>query len=659
MDKEPNTSAKKEDAATGVYMETPESGLTWRSALAIIFGGIAMLPVAIYISLVAGIQLSGPSVYIVVILFGELAALMGRRLSKQEVFIIYAMIGSAMAGMAGVYNPIVNLVFRSYFINFPGTWAFVDPFSGKNLPLVMPPWWAPHYGSEAYLSRSLFHPQWALPLTLLLITSVTWALQEIALTFICTYLYVEEEKLPFPFAQADAQMITIMAEAEPYRMRIFTVGVLGSMVYALILYALPIISGGGFSPIPVPWIDLTTGLFGIENTLPGAFFAIATDPSSWVIGFLIPPHMAAYMTIGSLAIWMFGNYLTRTSFASLFPDWAMEWRQGMSGALVYQRSTLRVWIVPQIMFTVGISIVIIIKGRRYYVRAFKSLSKLSSLAKRTGYLGLPTLLAMYFLGSVLSIILFHYLVPEFPIWIAVAISIGFSFLNAVVATRGVGETGFQVSFPYIWLGAILLSGHKGVNAWLISPNIGGYSVPAWTSMLKVAYLTNTRIISFFKAYILAFVIYILMSYIYTNFFWSMAPIPSQAYPYVNINWPVSALSQALWMSGGITLNFNAAVYSFVLILMVAVVGELIGKFTPIPFSLIGLGVGLAMLPAYSIPFLVGSILGNYIIRRYVGNQWWSQYRPIIVASVLAGTGIVVALSAALIMILKATWILPW
>jgi hypothetical protein len=92
--------------------------------------------------------------------------------------------------------------------------------------------------------------------------------------------------------------------------------------------------------------------------------------------------------------------------------------------------------------------------------------------------------------------------------------------------------------------------------------------------------------------------------------------------------------------------------------MVAVVCELIGKFTLIPFSLIGLGVGLAMLLAYSIPFLVGSILGNYIIRRYVGNQWWSQYRLIIVASVLAGTGIVVALSAALIMILKATWILP-
>jgi len=84
-----------------------------------------------------------------------------------------------------------------------------------------------------------------------------------------------------------------------------------------------------------------------------------------------------------------------------------------------------------------------------------------------------------------------------------------------------------------------------------------------------------------------------------------------------------------------------------------------GKFTPIPFSLIGLVTGTIMLPAYAVPYLIGSVLGNYVIRRHVGDEWWSNYRSVIVAGILCGMGIMIAISASAVMIMKATWILPW
>ena len=627
--------------------------------MAIIFGGVTLLPVSIFVSLVAGVQLSGPSVYIVVLLFSELGNLMNYKFTKQEVFVIYAMLGVAMAGLAGAYNPIVMLIFRAYFVNYPGTLAFKDPISGKSLPLAIPAWWAPPYGSEAYTIRSLFQPQWVLPIVLFILSSITWVMQEVALTLICTYLYVEEEKLPFPFAQVDAQVITVLTEVEPRMLNYFTLAALASMVYASILYGLPMLSGGSFAPIPIPWVDLTSGFFGIENLLPGAFFALATDLTSWVAGFIIPPYITAYMVIGSLATWVFGNYLARTTFASLFPDWVAEWRRGMTANMVLQRSSLRVWIVPQMMFTIAISIILIIKGYKYYINAFKSMMKLSPMTRREGYVSLSMLLGLYFFGSIASIAIFHYLVPDFPLWIAAIVSIGFSFINAIVATRGIGETGFGISLPYVWLGTILMSGYKGVGPWLASPNICGYSAPSWTSTLKVAKLTDTKVMDFFKAYVVAFLVFIVMSFVYVEFFWKIAPMPSQQYPYISINWPISALSSAMWMSGQIKLNFNVAIYSFMIVLIVGVIGELLSKFTPIPFSLIGLGTGLVMLPAYSIPYFFGSILGNYILRKYFGDKWWSQNKFIIVAGVAVGSGIVVAIFATIVMIMKATWTLPW
>jgi len=64
-----------------------ESGLTLRSAAAIIFASLAILPVSTYVWLVSGATLASAAVYITVILFSELSILMHRHLILRTFYI--------------------------------------------------------------------------------------------------------------------------------------------------------------------------------------------------------------------------------------------------------------------------------------------------------------------------------------------------------------------------------------------------------------------------------------------------------------------------------------------------------------------------------------------------------------------------------------------
>jgi len=138
-----------------------ESGLTLRSAAAIIFASLAILPVSTYVWLVSGATLASAAVYITVILFSELSILMGAPLRKQEVFIIYI-----MASIAGGRYVFLNMIYRQYYANSFITWSFIDPFTKKPIPELIPSWWAPPYNSPAAHVRSLLQPAWAIPILL-------------------------------------------------------------------------------------------------------------------------------------------------------------------------------------------------------------------------------------------------------------------------------------------------------------------------------------------------------------------------------------------------------------------------------------------------------------------------------------------------------------
>ena len=626
-------------------------GFTWRSALALLITSLVFTPISIYIQLVAGVS-SIPAVAIVMaIIFSEITRLTGNPLTKQELMIIYQM--SALA--TGATTCYLYQVQKSYFMTSPLAWSF--KINGVPLPQLIPSWWAPLPASQAYVLRTFLHPDWLLPLLVVNIQSgLFYYLVELSLAMIVSYLYVEVEKLPFPLAAISASLVTTLAEREPTSMRLFTLSIFPGLVWGSILYLLPSVTG--ITLVPLPWLDLTPWT---SKWVPGALLGVATDLSPYVSGLFIPFHVAAYMLAASLAVWVVGNNLALTALRNLFPEWAREYFQGMSLNQAYSRSLLRVWIVPQIAFAYASVVVVLIFTGKTIAKAFSSLRRAGGALQ---YLSLRKQLAMYLTGTVGSVILFHILVPSFPLWIAFTLSVVVSFLNALISTRSIGETGYSVSIPYEWYTAVYLSGYRGVEAWIFQPVIGGLpslegGAPYWAYMVKVAYLTQTRPFDVFKALVFNIILYNIFSFVWTEFFWRIAPIPSSAYPYAVAAWPAALVGGVVWITGEIGVKPWLFAYSFAGMTALLLGGELASKFLHIPFSSMGVLIGATSIPPFAIPVFVGALMNRYVLPRFVGRERWEKHKPVIAAGIATGQGIATGIGIALLLISKATWIKPW
>jgi len=646
----------------------PPSGLTSRSILAVVFTCVFLLPVVLYLQLVSGALIVGATVYVAAVLFTEIARISGRPLTTQEVFIIY--MASSPTLLA---TPFLEFVFRAYFVSSP----YIKGFSLGGTPLVelIPSWYAPSFGSAAYDTRTLMNSQWIMPVGVFLLQFVVlWLLQEIALGYIGGLLFVEEQDLPFPTAEVQAQVCITLAEREESRTRVFSIAAILGVFYATVMYVVPTVSEGllghMYQLIPIPWIDLTAGSYGIERILPGAALGIATDMSYFLSGFIIPLSYAVQIAVGSISVWVFGNWATRTFFAGYFPDWAGEWAPGMTLQLVYQRSLIRVWVVPFVVIAMTVALVSLIAQRRYVVDVLRRISRAGSSIAAKGYPPLPLLIGMYLVGTLGSVAVFWWLVPDFPVLLALAAAIVGGFLHALVGARSFAETGYPLTISYMWQGVVLASGYSGPGPWLMAPAFSGVmptptslartGAPAWTNMIKSARLTNTNINDFFKAYILAVAISIFSSFVFVSFFWSVAPIPSTVYPYTTIQWPVDVLSNSMWITGEVKgVPMEVVIGALAIALAVSVGGELLRGVTGLPFSSVALVLGMVMLPPYAITTLVGGMVGNLVIRRQFGESWWRSYRTTLVAGFLTGLAVMVGLSVAVVMISKAAWVLPW
>ncbi|MGB9760298.1 MAG: hypothetical protein ACPLZG_10770, partial [Thermoproteota archaeon] len=348
--------------------------------------------------------------------------------------------------------------------------------------------------------------------------------------------------------------------------------------------------------------------------------------------------------------------------SSTFSEWTKEWSRGMSLSLAYQRSMIRIWISPFVVFAIGAAVFNIIKSWRTVVRSFKTVVRLPSYMKTSGYISLPILLVLYLSGTLISVMIFHWLVPDYPLWIAIFVPVVGGFLSALISTRALGETGIPLNIPYIWQMSIVLSGYKGIGPWLISPAFSGLlpaGAPQWTQTIKVAHLTETKPSDFFKAYIIAVVFSVIFSFVYVSFLWTIAPIPSSGYPFTMIQWPVNVLSSLMWITGEVIVKPEVVIWSFGIVLIVGLLGEIISRTLKVPFSLATIVVGMMTIPPISIPVFVGSLVGKFIIEKTLGSDRWKLQKVLLVSGILAGQGITVGIAVAVLMISKASWILPW
>jgi hypothetical protein len=205
-----------------------------------------------------------------------------------------------------------------------------------------------------------------------------------------------------------------------------------------------------------------------------------------------------------------------------------------------------------------------------------------------------------------------------------------------------------------------LTDYNKIDAWLgFNPIVGGGLTTSWVEGIKTAYLTETKPTDFFKAFIITFILYQVFSFIYISFFWAIAQIPSSFYRWTLIQWPVQAINQSMWATRIILVKADIIVYSMAGIIALGLFGELLQRYTGIPFSTIGIITGTTQLPPYTITILLGGITGKFIFQRIFGAEKWRIYQRIIVAGIAAGMGIVVGISAAIVIMTKSAWILPY
>jgi hypothetical protein len=636
------------EASVGSSGETPggfKKGLTWRALFGLIAVATLFIPVNIYLYLSTGMLISTATVYLIAILLSEIARYTGNPLSRQELFIIYV----SMGAVAAAIPPYYWLVYRSFFVNTPVTLAY--SIEGVPLPYLVPDWISPPMGSRAHMYRTLFQPEWLKPIFVTTSFFLLSFMADLGLSILMSRITVEVENLRFPFATIDASLIETITLRESERLRIFMAGFYPGLIYGAILY------GGsslGTPILPLPWIDLT---WFTEKYIPGAIIGIATEPSSFVFGLLLPISTSSAMLVGSVAVWIVLNYVFTVNGA-FFPQWATEYHSGMTIASIYQRTFQRIWISPQFGFALGLAAALLLYFRKSIVKTMVEGLRVGVRTRSENFPSFGLALLLYLAGSLGSVVMFNLLVPEIPLYIPLLTSTLISFMIGTLAAHSVGELGFFPSMPWPWQAIVYLTPYQGYSAWAVSPYICLGSPGGISQAVKVSYLTETRPKDYFKALVVATALNVAFGFVIVDAFWRLAPIPSSAYPASMIYWPATATNDSLFVTRQINLDvrmlLGSSAFSFALYL----VGNLLQR-SGIPFSAVPFLIGCYTLPTSAIMIFLGSIVGQYGISRYVGREKWNLMRGVLSAGVFAGVGVFLGVSVSIMLISKASWVWPW
>jgi len=663
-----------------------ENGLTPRTALVILYGAFILMPANLYLLLVSGQGLVGGVNVIALILWVELCKFTRKPLTTAEAFIVYSV--SAIAASQLLFANYV--MHQAYFRISPDTNnLFIQTKEGvKSLAAAAPTWWAPP--REAVLTRSLFHRAWLVPLGVTLITWVCHLLANVSLGILGRELFVKGEKLPFPFARPAAEACKALTRENPDIKKAFTLaGFVGAMWGVVVFY--PVLLGSKLINYPIPWADFGSRMHGL---LPGAVLGLATSVAHFTGGFIIRFRVIVSMLIGALAIQVFGNvWAYKTGrFDTFIPGMSIE------SILVQQ---IWIWMSVFIAAFVAAGLIHIFARPKELVNAFRGLLKTRDAAAAERTLSLAPLLITFAMSTAISVVLFRFLIDDFPWWLIAPFSLLWSFVFSLIDARAIGTTGYRIDPPYVREGLIVASGYKGSQVWF-APWPVSLGASSWVQNFKICELTGCLPRSYIKAALLAAPVGMIGSFVFMSIFWSVAPIPSATYPYTRVLLPRWTRQMCVWISttaqvvprperkagGGKgdesapsgqrpqAAGANAAATFDGEDLVARARGVFKGKWMAVTFavflaiyafgrivpaaslSLIGLAVGMAGAVPFALSLFVGGIIA-IIVRRLKGPAWFQKYRYVIVAGLLVGQGVVIGLSAAIAALKNSLIALPY
>ncbi len=635
-----------------------EFGISWRALMAILVSATVLLPVQIFLSLATPLSVSWAPV--ILLLFVELARFFHAPLTKEEAFIIYfaSAVAVGESVLVGYTVPFLGFPFRVYLVQSP---YFVALGFHKHVPW----WFLPPLTSEAIRFRTLLHPDWAFYIGITVLNELITLGMIIPMSFILAQLYIEVEKLPFPIAQVQRDLILSLVERDPERHKYFVFSVVVGIIYSMILYGIPIITMAAFGkPFSVTgsiiwsFFDLTERLQAI---LPGAIFGISFDILSMTSAWVIPTYMIISALIASIAIFVIGNHLALILPLDYFKIWRRDYFPGAGLVWLFQRSIFDIWINVNLGLAIVTGVIPMILEYKNYVMAFKNLVKLPERFKKAGYPSLIPLLTIYFLAVGCSLAIFMYFVPRFPFYLLLPF-VAWGFIWPFISAWSFATIGITPPQPPLMREAtILLSGYKGLDVWfagwVAQPGNGpGILV----NIYRVAYWLGVNPRTYLKAVAIAIPLLYICSLFYVDLFWRLAPMPSVMYPWIEITWPIQALNWVIWPSMAVkgffpTLRLELILYTIVIASILAIVLKVLR----LPLSiLVGLLWGTNTMPHGLVGLLIGNLVGRYLQRR-IGKEVWDKVKTVIIAGLILGNAITIGLGAAILLIVKALWILPY
>ncbi|MCD6465451.1 OPT/YSL family transporter [Candidatus Bathyarchaeota archaeon] len=636
-----------------ITQEEFKSGLNWRSYLSLIYALVVFTPVAIYIQLVTvGVgglwNMVGISTILV---FTEFARLARQPLTKQEAVIIMNL---AWQAVGITWLP---LIYRLYYATSPIAAQF-------GITQNIPSWWAPPPPDAHviyYEIRSFFHPSWTLVVTVQLISVALSICATIFNGILTRELYIEKEHLDFPMVTIATRAVVTLTEREERSLSLMSGVALIGFIYAFILYTVPMITTASGYPvriIPIPWVDLTIGPYGIERFLKGAAFGIATDAILFGTGMVLPFNIALSMLLGSLGVFMMANPILINLGISAWANPDVGYTPGMDMTLIWQKGTLYFWACPLIGMGLGAGSAVIVGRRKEIVDAFRSLftfKKTSDTGPRysgDAFSG-KLMIILYALGFIGAIILDAILAPDFPLIAIVLFEGVLPIILAIIVVRIKGLTGQEFTFPYLRNIVILATGYDGYNAWFLPMN--AETGAGFAGSFKMCQLTRTTAHSWVKAFILGRPVSILISLFYVSAFWSLAPIPSDLYPAPAITWPITAIFQSIWIRRppGI-FNPDLIIYFFTGTFALSYLFE----YFKLPISILSVIMGASTPPAPFVTIMIGAIVGR-IIAKFKGELWFEENKHTFAAGITLGEGLAIVIGTAVALTIRARWVRPW
>jgi len=522
--------------APGTY----EEAFNAKTILGALFISIVMVPGNMYLTLMIGGGIGAAAEWVTIILFIEIAKRSYTTLRRQEVYLLLYVATALIGAETGAFE---GLLWNQYFVQSPAAQQF-------GIAKYIPWWVCPQADSEAIISRTFFHRDWLIPIILLVVGTAIGKVTWFTGSYVLYRLTSDYERLPFPFAPISAQGAMALAEdsqgEEGWRWRTFTIGSVIGMAFGAIYVAVPAVTGALFAEpiklIPIPWVDFTQYTGYILPATPlgftahlGPIFAGLVAPFWGIVGAFIGVivHTIANPILhhyGYLPHWFVGMDTIQTVFVNRIDFW--------------------------MSFGIGITLALTVIGL-YQIATGVSTQPRDQRGKRTltpppGRGDFPIWLCIVlfalctFYPIVLAKIFFPVLVGKFLIGLFLFFAFVYTPILSLINARLIGMVGMTVSIPYIREAIIFLSGFRGVEIWFVPFGIGDYS--GSVQKFREIELTGTKFTSFVKAEIFMVPLVLATSFMYWSYIWKLAPIPSEAYPYVQLMWPLRALERSVWLS---------------------------------------------------------------------------------------------------------------